>query len=85
MYEWDEAKRQKNLAKHGVDFAAIEAFEWEKAVVEPDMRRRYGEDRYKALGSINGRLHAAVFTLRSGNVRLISLRKANSREEQKYG
>jgi uncharacterized protein len=39
MYEWDEAKRQKNLAKHGVDFPAIESFEWEGAPVRQDMRQ----------------------------------------------
>jgi uncharacterized DUF497 family protein len=29
MWDWDDDKRESNLAKHGVDFAAALAFEWE--------------------------------------------------------
>ena len=50
MYEWDETKRAKNLADHGVDFALIEAFDWEQAIIEKDERRDYAEERYRALG-----------------------------------
>ena len=84
VYEWSEAKRQMNLAKHGVHFSAIESFQWEDAFVESDVRKHYGEKRYRALGPVHGRLHAAAFTLRGGNVRIISLRKANKREERKW-
>ena len=27
-YEWDEAKREQTLAERGIDFQAIEGFEW---------------------------------------------------------
>ena len=84
MYEWNDTKRQKNLSIHGVDFSAIESFQWEDALVEPDVRNLYGENRYRAIGLINGRLHLAVFTLRGENFRIISLRKANKREESKW-
>jgi uncharacterized DUF497 family protein len=83
MYEWDETKREKNLANHGVDFALIETLDWEQAVIEKDERRDFAEDRYRALGCIGGRLHAAVFAIRLGNIRVISLRKANKREVRK--
>ena len=36
MYEWDEAKRRSNISKHGVDFTAMNAFEWEVAEITPD-------------------------------------------------
>jgi uncharacterized protein (DUF4415 family) len=52
MYEWDETKRAKNLANHGLDFALIEAFDWEQAIIEKDERRDYAEERYRALGYI---------------------------------
>lgn len=80
MYEWDEAKRRANLAKHGVDFADLARFAWDSHEAEPDTRRDYGEDRWIARGLIDGRLHIAVFTLRAGRIRIISLRKANNRE-----
>jgi uncharacterized DUF497 family protein len=85
MYEWNEAKRQKNLAIHGVDFSAIESFVWEKAVMIPDTRKNYGETRFLAYGPIEDRLYCVAFTVRGENIRIISLRKANSREVKRYG
>lgn len=85
MFEWDEAKRRTNLAKHGIDFADVEGFDFETALIGPDERQDYGERRFIALGFLDGRLHVLVFTMR-GDVRwLISLRKANAREVRFHG
>jgi uncharacterized protein (DUF4415 family) len=51
LYEWDETKRRKNIAIHGVDFSTVESFEWESAVIRQDTRKDYGETRYAALGN----------------------------------
>lgn len=83
-YEWDEAKRRGNVAKHGVDFTAAEDFDWRTAIRIIDARRSYGEARWKALGLIGTRLHALVFTRRHGRIRVISLRKANNKERKEY-
>jgi uncharacterized DUF497 family protein len=83
-YEWDEAKRAANLAKHGIDFRDIVRFDWSAASAGPDLRRRYGETRLLAFGPIDGRVHAVVFTLRGSVYRIISLRKANRREQAAY-
>jgi len=83
-FAWDEARRTVNLAKHGVDFVAVAGFDWETAVFFPDDRRDYGEARMLAYGLIDGRLHALVFTRRGAVHRLISLRRANRREEAIY-
>ena len=40
--------------------------------------------RFRAQGPIRGRLHELVFTPRNDAVRIISLRKANSREVHEY-
>ena len=82
MYEWDEAKRQANLAKHGADFADMDRFNWLTADVWTDRRFDYGENRKIALGLIGERLYYAAFTERGAVKRLISLRKANEREKQ---
>jgi len=79
-YEWDEAKRLSNLAKHGVDFTSMATFGWESAARFPDSRKPYGEERWLALGMIGTRLHAVTFTSRSSRVRIIRLRKANNKE-----
>lgn len=83
-FEWDEAKRAANLAKHGVDFEAVREFDWETAVQSLDRRKDYGEPRWWAYGLIGGRLHLIVFTRRADQIRVISLRKANPKERMSY-
>ena len=84
MWDWDEAKRQANLTKHGLDFAEVAGFDWQTAQVEPDLRRDYGEDRWVSLGRLGEVIHHLVFTRRDGRIRIISLRKANRREKRKW-
>lgn len=83
-YEWDEAKAEANEAKHGIPFKSVEKFEWTTALVGFDNRSEYGEVREFALGIIADRLHVLVYTRRDGTVRVISLRKANAREQRSY-
>jgi uncharacterized DUF497 family protein len=39
IFEWDEAKRAANLAKHGIDFDAVRLFDWSAAVHNLDTRK----------------------------------------------
>lgn len=82
--EWDEAKRAENLAKHGIDFSAVHRFDWSLAIVNPDERFSYGEERFIAHGPVEGRLYVVVYTLRGASTRIISFRKANRREQAAY-
>lgn len=82
--EFDSAKNKANIAKHRVDMAAAADFDFETAKTWLDTRQSYGEDRTIALGFIAGRLHVLVFTMRERTVRVISLRKANSKERKAY-
>ena len=82
---WDEAKRAANLVKHGVDFVVLDEFDWSTANIFQDRRRSYGEARFVAHAPIRGRLHVVIFTPRDDLLRIISLRKANSREIRAYG
>lgn len=81
---FDPAKNERNIASRGISFEAAEQFEWDTALVAEDLRKEYGERRFQALGLIEGRLHAMVYTPRAGKVRVISLRKANRREVRRY-
>jgi uncharacterized DUF497 family protein len=83
-YEWDPAKGDENLAKHGVDFESAANFDWVVAIITPDTRRNYGEARFVAHGPIDGRLYVLVYTRRHPFRRIISLRKANKREQAEY-
>ena len=81
-FEWDEAKRAANLAKHDTDFEAATSFLWADALIEPSPQG--GEMRYAATGYIGQRLYQLVFTMRGERVRIISLRKAHRKEVEKY-
>ena len=83
-YEFDPAKDESNFDKHGLSLADADGFEWETAVVREDTRKQYTEQRQEATGLIGDRLHVMIYCLRSDAVRVISLRKANSREVKRY-
>jgi len=82
--EYDPAKNTGNQHKHGVPLTLAEAFDWDTALIEEDTRRDYGEQRFKATGYIGERLYCTIFVDRDENRRIISLRKANKREEKTY-
>lgn len=83
-FEWDEAKQRANLMKHGVDFADVADFDWDQAWVQADTRNDYGEVRLTAIAPIGERVHVMVFTIRRTRLRLISLRRANTKETLRY-
>lgn len=83
-FEWDEAKRLANLAKHGIDFIDAARMLCDSPWLEEDSRRDYDEKRCRAVGLHCGRVLVVVFTLRVGAFRIISARRANARERRKY-
>ncbi len=83
-YEWDEAKREANLQKHGIDFAGVEAVFEGYTVTMEDERRGYGEQRLVTFGVLEGRLVAVVHTERHEVIRVISIRRATRSEEKSY-
>jgi uncharacterized protein len=74
-----------NRAKHGVSLALAEVLFADPHLTLEDDRFDYGEIRLIAFGHIRGRLFACVFLDRGSIRRIISLRKANSREVKRYG
>lgn len=81
---YDSAKNTSNAKKHGVALVEADAFEWDTAVIWPDQRKEYGEDRMAALGYIGSRIFSVTFVDRQEGRRIISLRKANNREVKRY-
>jgi uncharacterized protein len=85
ILEWDEPKNRINLRKHGLDFVDAEEVFRGALIVEPDVREDYGEDRWRGLGAVKGRIVQISFATRGPEmVRVISLRKATSRERKEY-
>lgn len=82
--EYDPAKRQATLDARGLDMArADEVFAGATLTVEDD-RKDYGEDRFITIGFLDGRMVVLVWTLRNETPRIISMRKANEREQVLY-
>lgn len=81
-FEWDENKRQSNIAKHDLDFEDVIAI-----FLEPhlDFALKYkAEPRRQATGLVGGRLVAVIYTLRGNTIRIISARRARKNEERAY-
>ena len=81
---FDFAKDAANIAKHGLSLAMASELEWNAAVVWEDRRRDYGEVRYVALAPRERQLFFVAYTQRGWLRRIISLRKANRREIDRY-
>lgn len=84
IIDFDPNKSAQNEADRGLPFTAVQRFDWEGAVFQEDTRFDYPEQRFIGLGKIGQRVHVVCFTPIEGGVRVISLRKANRREVQRY-
>jgi uncharacterized DUF497 family protein len=82
LFEWDETKRQANLAKHYIDFQdAIRVFDG--PVFERTNSRR-GEASIIAIGSVEGIEIVVVYVMRGKRRRIISARRAHRHERQDF-
>lgn len=82
--EWDNAKRKQTLKERGLDFADVAFVDWDQALTLQDSRQDYAEIRFITYAPIRNRLCVVAWCYRGQNLRVISLRKANTREVNKY-
>jgi uncharacterized DUF497 family protein len=81
---YDQSKRDKTLLERGLDFAnIIKVFDGKHFTLE-DERVDYGETRLITVGYLDSRMVVCVWTPRDDGIRVISMRKANEREQAKY-
>jgi len=80
MVTYDENKRQRNIAIHGLDFVGCDAVFDGPMVSWEDAQESYGEQRINALGFLNGIVVHITYTERSEDLHVISLRKAEKHE-----
>ena len=82
--EFDPEKRVMTLAERGLDMArAVEIFDGDHLTIIDD-RKDYGEERLMSFGFIDPRMVVIAWTRRGEVIRIISMRKANDREQAKY-
>jgi len=83
MFEWDEKKRESNLAKHGLDFVAARQFFDGRDVIDLSANFK-AEQRILTVGMLNGKFYTVVWTRRGMRRRIISFRRSRNAEERKY-
>ncbi len=87
-FEWDPAKAQRNLRKHGVSFEGAQTvFSDERALLLDDPDQSTQEDRFILLGlSAAMRVLVVVHCYRAADqvIRIISARRATRQERDFY-
>lgn len=83
---FDSQKDLNNQAERGISLSEAANLDWDSWLGAEDVRRDYGEVRYRgyAIMPAENRLYCVVHTYREDAIRIISLRKANSREVVLY-
>jgi uncharacterized protein len=84
-FEWDMAKSDLCQISRNFDFAyVISIFVDPNLLIEKDQRWDYGEERFRLMGMLEGRVFVVVCTKRPTAMRIISARRANRREVKRY-
>jgi uncharacterized DUF497 family protein len=81
---FDPAKRAETLRKRRIDFRDAERVFAGLTYTIPDQRLPYPEERFITVGLLSGRMVIVVWTPTEDGRRIISMRKANAREQARY-
>lgn len=84
MITYDENKRRRNLAKHGIDLAECEAVFDAPMHTSEDSSEPYGELRLQSIGCLQGQVVVMIWTPLNAGPRIISCRRAKRHETQTY-
>jgi uncharacterized protein len=84
-FVWDENKAASNLRKHGIDFEfAVRVFSAPFQAEWIDEREEYDEERWNVMGLVGGFDLIVTYTVRGEDIRILSARKADLYEREKY-
>ena len=82
-FEFDEAKSQANLDKHGIDFVAAQEL-WKDPLLLEIRAKSEDEQRFLLIGMIGEKHWSAIVTYRNARIRLISVRRSRKKEVELY-
>ncbi|MCL2720967.1 MAG: BrnT family toxin [Treponema sp.] len=83
-FEWCTEKERLIAEKHGLDIEKVkQIFEDPFRIVQYDIEHSGLENRWQILGKVNGILFA-VYTERDEKIRIVTARKATSKERRIY-
>jgi uncharacterized DUF497 family protein len=84
-FEFDPAKDEANRFKHGLKLSfGARVFDDPVFVLSPTIRIGDEEERWKAIGMVDGKLYTAVHVWRDEVIRFISVRRSNAGEQRDY-
>ena len=82
-FDWDPDKNQINMKKHGISFPDARTL-WD----DPDRLEIEApfplENRFILIGKINNSYWTAIYTIRKGAIRIISVRRSRKKEKDFY-
>ena len=81
-FEWDENKSKINKQKHGIDFREAQKL-FEKEIKVYFAKEVENEKRYLISNFLNNKCYSAIFTIRNGKIRIISVRRCRKNEERR--
>ena len=85
IFEFDNKKQISNLHKHGIDLQDAACIFLDVHRLDAiDNRKDYAEERRLVIGVVQDRVWVVAYTKRADAIRLISARKANEREQNRY-
>ena len=83
--EYDPQKDAANLVKHKLSLkVGVKIFDDREHLILSSIREVDGEERFKAIGALGGKLHTAIYVWRGDRIRFISVRRSNAGEERAY-
>ena len=84
-FEFDPAKDEANLFKHRLRLTfGRRMFDDPSFALTPTVRIGDEEERWKAIGLVEGKLYTAIHVWRGDVVRFISVRRSNNGEQAYY-
>jgi uncharacterized protein len=83
--EYDPVKDTLNIENHSVSLTfGKRVFDDPMVLIVPTIREQDGEERYKAIGMVEGKLWVAIHVYLKNVTRLISVRRSNAGEQRAY-
>ena len=82
-FEFDQAKSEANRLKHGIDFVQAQEL-WKDLYALQIQAKSDTEPRFALIARMEGKVWSVFFTERSSKIRIISVRRSRTNEEDLY-
>jgi uncharacterized DUF497 family protein len=82
-FEYDPEKSNSNKQKHGIDFEEAQSLWFDYNRIEIPARTT-GEARKVLIAQLDNEIWTAIFTMREGAIRIISVRRSRKNEKEIY-